>query len=685
MKGFLKYTGFGGLKKGFQIFDKGFGFPYKGFGIIANLFARYFNQAIAWIQLAGIYYLSDILHPSRPATTTVVWAADGTAVLEITESDYPEITDWSTVVISYLTTNKVGKLITGVSAAGIYTVTFPVGNVSNVKIIHDSTIPSIYSDLNVELATYGLKTATWQEPNVITVGKWIRVTMTTETVTTAVFNSASFDNDSSQRLIKQGTHIYYLLPKSTTFGLTVVAGAFSSSSTIVEEVGWDQSTLVTGLNIKGDQVGVVGQFSMEEDAGDGATDNLIAFDRLNDGLYSTIAGGVSGSIWDTDSTIESINNALGYGVALGTEIGGLVEIGSSIPISATNPTLTVVGAVPTFTGQAGYPAQLVDQNCVKTTNIQTIQLSANVINGNKWAFEIDLDEVNTAQSYNMLLGNDIATDNYISLKVAGTHTFRIRPASGFVDGTYDTSNITNGILRCVSNTTNVKIYHNDALVDTITVDADLLINRIFNFDTEASALGYNGKANNAKIWNLTAYSQAQIDALDFDALAPTNWFALNEYDNELTLPSTLTFYDVMETGVTGVLTNGSNANISKTDGMSGNFRYGNNYKTVLGGTAIVQASQVNPELDAEGVTLVNKPSDKSSYTKSEQKGIWPNVPELKELGVSFLNTDLVTQMPINTANVMNKIKFSEMAGINANNVITITDEIITDVQFKNQL
>lgn len=340
---------------------------------------------------------------------------------------------------------------------------------------------------------------------------------------------------------------------------------------------------VIDLNLDGSQPWVAHQFKMEEGPGSGATDNVICFDRLNDGVYATITSNVSGSTWDTDKTIFSVNNALGYKIALGTEVGGLLEIGSLIPISATNPSLTVLGTTPTYLGKANYDLKLTLQNCVETTDTEYIQLDADVIDGNKWAFEIDLEDVDTSNAYNGIVRKSSSTAPLVWLKNNTDNVFRIRNnSSAAIIGTYDTSQIIKGKLLIVSNSIDVEFYHNSLNVDTLIIDAALTIDSLFTTNA-AGASGLKGKASNTKIWDLSAYTSGQIDALDFDTLAPTNWFALNEYDEDLTLPATKTFYDKMGTGVTGVLTNGSDANISKMDGLSQNFEKGFNWAVVSDG------------------------------------------------------------------------------------------------------
>ena len=223
---------------------------------------------------------------------------------------------------------------------------------------------------------------------------------------------------------------------------------------------------------------------------------------------------------------------------------------------------------------------------METTDSEYIQLSEDVISGNKWAFEIDLEDIDTSNSWNHLIGSSSDVYPQFSLRNATTDVIRLRnDAQSSATGTSDTSNIVSGKLLIVSNSSSVFIYHNGELFDTIVFNYGVTFDIFFNSFSSSFTEGYKGKASNTKIWDLSAYTSGQIDVLDFDTLAPTNWFALNEYDEDLTLPATKTFYDKMGTGVTGVLTNGSDANISKMDGLSSNFRDGF-ATTTAGGTTM---------------------------------------------------------------------------------------------------
>ena len=116
---------------------------FTGFNAQAKkVFSRYFNKEVIWANLQGLDYILDTFNSQTyTAKPTIVWKADGTAVLEITESDYPTL-DFDKAVVSYVTTGNIGKLAEGTRSAGIYTVNFPVGNVSNVKLIDSDNIPA---------------------------------------------------------------------------------------------------------------------------------------------------------------------------------------------------------------------------------------------------------------------------------------------------------------------------------------------------------------------------------------------------------------------------------------------------------------------------------------------------------------------------------------------------------------
>jgi len=419
-------------------------------------------------------------------------------------------------------------------------------------------------------------------------------------------------------------------------------------------------------------------------------------------VYAEITGNASGSTWSTDSTILSINNALGYGVSDETAYGdelitnvadreftsdtgywtltesliannvctvtntsakyfisrdGVVDIGNrykalfevkslnlgsmlfsvgggtsseitangaysntayassndrirafatensdlsidnlsvkqaleqsvNIPISTTNPSLTVLSSQPTYLGQANYDLKLTKQNCVETTNTEYLQASENLIDGNKWAFEIDLAEVDT-NNVNVLLGND--TDfSWLSWGNAGV--FSVRVVSTIYNGTKSVVGLTDGNVLIVYNSTKITVYFNGTYFDEIARTDNLAFNRLLNYKNLTQV--FKGKASHTKIWDLSAYTSGEIDALDFSTLAPTNYFALNEYDSDKTLPATKTFYDKMGTGVTLTLENGSDANIDKMEGLSQNLEDGF-ATTTAGGTTMF------PRLDDE--------------------------------------------------------------------------------------
>ena len=93
--------------------------------------------------------------------------------------------------------------------------------------------------------------------------------------------------------------------------------------------------------------------------------------------------------------------------------------------------------------------------------------------------------------------------------------------------------------------------------------------------------------SNLKKYNLVVFKNAGVEVAKF---------GLYEYDNELTIPSTLNFYDVLESGATCVLTSGGDANVSKSDLMSWNFEKGfnlyNGWQIETGAASVVSGEIV---------------------------------------------------------------------------------------------
>jgi len=100
--------------------------------LLSSIFARWFNRSPYYSEHDSEEYLRDNINSGSLAQPTTVWDADGTAVIEITESDYPTV-DFDKVVFSGVTTDSVGVFLSHTRSGGICTVASSAQKLSNVK------------------------------------------------------------------------------------------------------------------------------------------------------------------------------------------------------------------------------------------------------------------------------------------------------------------------------------------------------------------------------------------------------------------------------------------------------------------------------------------------------------------------------------------------------------------------
>jgi hypothetical protein len=221
-----------------------------------------------------------------------------------------------------------------------------------------------------------------------------------------------------------------------------------------------------------------------------------------------------------------------------------------------------------------HPLSLTRKNCLISTNTFRATLSDNIIYGNHWAIEFDLDDVDITHNWNVLIGST-TTEESIRLNggVYGNGIYIRFADNSYVLGTVDTSVITWGKVTFVHTRTEIIVYWNGVEFDRITTSKTLTCNLLFNYINVSWTFGLIGACSDIKARDLSSYT-GDYSYSSIVAEALSAWLTLCEYDSDYTYDGDLIYNDVMESGLTCTVLAALSSRLGKCNGAAYDFLYG---------------------------------------------------------------------------------------------------------------